>query len=44
MFSSYVVMISNIIDSYPSNIEEVVEKKELRDSMMEYQSIMKNDV
>jgi hypothetical protein len=35
----------NIIDSEPSTFEEVVEKKEWKDAMMEeYQSIMKNDV
>jgi hypothetical protein len=45
MFSSYVALMSNIIDSEPSTIEEVVEKQEWKDAMMEeYQSIMKNDV
>jgi hypothetical protein len=45
MFSSYVVLMSNIIDSDPSTIEEVSQKKEWNDSMMEeYRSIMKNYV
>jgi hypothetical protein len=45
MFSSYVALMSNIIDSEPSTIEEVAEKQEWKDAMMEeYQSIMKNDV
>jgi hypothetical protein len=36
---------SNIIDSEPSTFEEVVEKQEWKDSMMEeYQIIMNNDV
>jgi len=38
-------LMSNIIDSDPSTFEEVVEKHEWKDVMMEeYQSIMKNDV
>jgi hypothetical protein len=45
MFSSYVALMSNIIDSEPFAIEEVVEKHEWKNSMMEeYQYIMKNDV
>jgi hypothetical protein len=44
-FSSYVALMSNIIDSKPSIFEEVAEKQEWKDAMMEeYQSIMKNDV
>jgi hypothetical protein len=44
-FSSYVALMSNIIDSEPSTFEEVAEKQEWKDVMMEeYQSIMKNDV
>ena len=44
-FSSYVALMSNIIDSEPSTFEEAVEKQEWKDAMMEeYQSIMKNDV
>jgi hypothetical protein len=44
-FSSYVALMSNIIDSEPSTFEEVAEKQEWKDAMMEeYQSIMKNDV
>jgi hypothetical protein len=40
-----VVLISIIIDSKPSTIEEVVEKQEWKDVMIEeYQFIMKNDV
>ena len=35
----------DIIDKEPSNYEEVAEKKEWKDAMIEeYQSIMKNDV
>jgi hypothetical protein len=45
MFSNYMALMSSIIDSEPSTIEEVVEKQEWEDAMMEvYQSIMKNDV
>jgi hypothetical protein len=44
-FSRYVALMRNIIDSEPSTFEEVVEKQEWKDAMMEeYQSIMKNDV
>jgi hypothetical protein len=44
-FSSYVALMSNIIDSEPSTFEEVVDKSEWMDVMMEeYQCIMKNDV
>jgi hypothetical protein len=45
MFSSYVALMRNIIDSEPSTIEEATEKQEWKDAMMEeYQFIMKNDV
>jgi hypothetical protein len=45
MFSIYMALMRNIIDSNPSSIEEVVEKHEWKDSIMEeYQSITKNDV
>jgi hypothetical protein len=45
MFSSYVALMSSIIDLKPSTIEEVVEKQEWKDAMMdEYQSIVKNDM
>jgi hypothetical protein len=45
VFSSYVALIRSIIDLEPSTIEEVAEKQEWRDFMMEeYHSIMKNDV
>jgi hypothetical protein len=38
-------LMSNIIDSKPSTFEEVVEKPEWKDAMMEeYEFIMKNDV
>ena len=41
----YVALLCDIIDKEHSNYEEVVEKKEWKDSMIkEYQSIMKNDV
>jgi hypothetical protein len=44
-FSSYVALMSNIIDSKPSTFDEAAEKPEWKDVMMEeYQSIMKNDV
>jgi hypothetical protein len=35
MFSSYVVLMSNIIDSKPSTIEEAAEKQEWKDAMMD---------
>ena len=38
-------LMSHIIDSDPSNYEEVANQQVWRDAMMEdYQSIMKNDV
>ena len=38
-------LLCDIIDKEPSNYEEVAEKKEWKDAMIEeYQSIMKNDV
>ena len=44
-YSSYVALLSNIIDAKPSSFEEAVEKKVWKDAMHEeYQSIMKNDV
>ena len=44
-YSSYIALLCDIIDKEPSNYEEVVEKKEWKDTMIEeYQSIMKNDV
>jgi hypothetical protein len=45
MFSSYVALMSNIIDSNPSTIEYDSKKQEWKHAMMEeYQSIMKHDV
>ena len=45
MYSSYVALLSGIIDVEPSNFEEAVEKQVWKDVMHEdYQSIMKNDV
>ena len=45
MYSSYMELLSDIIDVEPSNFEEVVGKKVWKDAMHEeYQSIMKNDV
>jgi hypothetical protein len=45
MFSSYVALMRNIIDSEPSTIKEATKKQEWKDFMMEeYHSIMKNDV
>ena len=44
-YSSYVALLSNIIDAEPSCFEEAVEKKVWKDAMHEeYQFIMKNDV
>jgi hypothetical protein len=44
-FSSYVALMSNIIDSKPSTFEVAAEKQEWKDTIMEeYQSIMKNYV
>jgi hypothetical protein len=45
MFSSDVALMSNIIDSKPSTIEEDAENHEWKDAMMkDYWSVMKNDV
>ena len=45
IYSSYVALLSDIINAEPSNFEEAVEKKVWMDVMHEeYQSIMKNDV
>jgi hypothetical protein len=44
-FSSYVVLMSKIIDLEPSTYEEAAKQQVWKDAMMEeYQSIMKNDV
>jgi hypothetical protein len=44
-FSSYVALMSKIIDSEPSTYEEAAKQQVWKDVMMEeYQSIMKNDV
>ena len=44
-YSSYVALLSDIIDAEPSSFEESVEKKVWKHAMLEeYQSIMKNDV
>ena len=44
-YSSYVALLCDIIDKEPSNYEEVAEKKEWKDSMIEeYQLTMKNYV
>jgi hypothetical protein len=44
-FSTYVALMSNIIDSEPSTFKEDDEKPKWKDTMMEeYQSIMENDV
>ena len=43
--SGYVALLCDFIDKEPSNYEEVAERKEWKDAMIEeYQSIMKNDV
>ena len=45
IYSSYMALLSDIIDAEPSSFEEVVRKKVWKDAMHEeYQSIMKNDV
>jgi hypothetical protein len=44
-FSSYMALMSHIIDSEPSSYEEATGQQVWKDAMMEeYQSIMKNDV
>jgi hypothetical protein len=44
-FSSYVALMSSIIDSEPSSFEEATGQQVWKDAMMEeYRSIMKNDV
>ena len=44
-YSSYVALLSDIIDAEPSSFEEAVEKQVWKDAMQEeYQSIIKNDV
>ena len=44
-YSGYVALFYDFINKEPSNYEEVVERKEWKDAMIEeYQSIMKNDV
>ena len=44
-YSGYVALLCDFIDKEPSSYEEVAERKEWKDAMIEeYQSIMKNDV
>jgi hypothetical protein len=44
-FSTYVALMSKIIDSEPSTFEEAAKQQMWKDVMMEgYQSIMKNDM
>jgi predicted metal-dependent hydrolase len=44
-FSSYMALMSSIIDSEPTSVEEATDQQVWRDAMMEeYHSIMKNDV
>jgi hypothetical protein len=44
-YSSYMALLSDIIDVEPTSYEEAAKKKEWKDSMVEeYQSIVKNDV
>ena len=44
-FSSHVALMCDLVDQEPTNYEEVVQKKEWEEEMMEeYQLIMKNDV
>ena len=42
--SSYVALLSDIIDTDPSSFEEVAKKKWKKDMIKEYQLIMKKDV
>jgi hypothetical protein len=45
IFSSYVILMTSLVNAEPSTFAEVVKKKECKEAMMEeYQSIMKNDV
>jgi hypothetical protein len=44
-FSSYMALMSSIIDYEPTSVEEAADQQVWRDAMMEeYHSIMKNDV
>jgi hypothetical protein len=44
-FSSYAACMKNLLDEEPTTFEEVVQKKQWKEVMMEeHQSIMKNDV
>ena len=44
-YNSYVALLCDIIDKYPSKYEEATKKKEWKDAKIEeYESIMKNDV
>ena len=44
-FSSYVALMTSLVNAKPSTFEEAVKKKEWKEAMMEeYESIMKNDV
>jgi hypothetical protein len=44
-YSSYVALLSDIIDAKPTSYEEAAKNKEWKDAMVEeYQSIVKNDV
>ena len=45
IYSSYMALLSDIIDAKPSSFEEAVGKQVWKDAMQEeYRSIMKNDV
>ena len=41
---NYMALMSSIIDVEPSSFEEAYEKKEWKDEMTEFNSILKNDV
>jgi hypothetical protein len=43
-FSNYMALMSSIIDVEPSNFEEATNQQVWRDAMVEYTSIMRNDV
>jgi hypothetical protein len=43
-YSSYMALMCDIIDSEPSSFEEASERQVWRNAMVEYSSIMKNDV
>jgi hypothetical protein len=43
-FLGYMALMSDILDSKPSNFQEAIDQQVWQDAMVEYTSIMKNDV